>query len=202
MILMRTAQIASRPQLLHVLSEQSISASDDYYSFSEHASGDSSFGSLVTIVRYETPPSQSRSPAPVSDIAQPEALVSLKVHDVPSTETIEAPQVVASEEVGRNEGQPDRSPNGIIEDTTGNDLGAPTPGLDDTPYIRFAIDQLTRDEELTGRRRSGFGNTDASYPVERIVPDEGLGYYRREGKSPPRKQSMDRSEKRRELPGQ
>lgn len=27
-----------------------------------------------------------------------------------------------------------------------------TPGLDDTPYIRFAIDQLTRDEEIRGTR--------------------------------------------------
>ena len=29
----------------------------------------------------------------------------------------------------------------------------PTPGVDDTPYIHFAIDQLTRDEELLGRSR-------------------------------------------------
>lgn len=32
--------------------------------------------------------------------------------------------------------------------------GSPTtPGQDDTPYIRFAIDQLTRDEEVRGSRR-------------------------------------------------
>ena len=29
----------------------------------------------------------------------------------------------------------------------------PTPGVDNTPYIRFAIDQLTRDEEVRGSRR-------------------------------------------------
>ena len=33
------------------------------------------------------------------------------------------------------------------------DAGPPTPGVDDTPYIRFAIDQLTRDEEVRGSRR-------------------------------------------------
>lgn len=51
-----------------------------------------------------------------------------------------------------------------------------TPGFDDTPYIRFAIDQLTRDEELLGPRK-GRAASEASYPVDRIVPDEGLGYY-------------------------
>lgn len=32
-------------------------------------------------------------------------------------------------------------------------LSPPTPGVDDTPYIRFAIEQLTFDEELMGRGR-------------------------------------------------
>ena len=30
---------------------------------------------------------------------------------------------------------------------------APTPGVDDTPYVHFALDQLTRDEEVRGSRR-------------------------------------------------
>lgn len=33
------------------------------------------------------------------------------------------------------------------------DSSPPSPGHDDTPYIRFAIDQLTRDEEVRGSRR-------------------------------------------------
>lgn len=32
-------------------------------------------------------------------------------------------------------------------------LSPPTPGVDDTPYIRFAIEQITFDEELMGRGR-------------------------------------------------
>lgn len=37
-----------------------------------------------------------------------------------------------------------------------SEAGPPTPGVDDTPYIRFAIDQLTRDEEVRGSRRYPF----------------------------------------------
>src|SRR6202165_2542066 len=52
----------------------------------------------------------------------------------------------------------------------------PTP-TDDTPYIRFAIDQLTRDEESRAIQRPGSHGSSDSYPVHRIIPDEGLGYY-------------------------
>lgn len=51
-----------------------------------------------------------------------------------------------------------------------------SPGVDDSPYIRFAIEQLTRDEELLGRGRQG-SVTSTDYPVERTIGDEGLGYY-------------------------
>lgn len=36
---------------------------------------------------------------------------------------------------------------------------APTPGVDDTPYIHFALDQLTRDEEVRGSRHYPIQNT-------------------------------------------
>lgn len=45
------------------------------------------------------------------------------------------------------------------------EISPSTPGVDDTPYIQFAIDQLTRDEELTGRRRDGRPSGDVS-PIE------------------------------------
>jgi hypothetical protein len=55
-----------------------------------------------------------------------------------------------------------------------------TPGQDTTPYIRFAIDQLTRDEEVRGSRIYPEVERpieeEEDYPVERIVPDNGLGY--------------------------
>ena len=52
----------------------------------------------------------------------------------------------------------------------------PTPGVDDSPYIRHAINSLTRDEHGNLLTRPNTGGSDESYPVERIIPDEGLGY--------------------------
>lgn len=60
--------------------------------------------------------------------------------------------------------------------TADSEVSPTTPGLDDGSIIRFAIEQLTRDEETLGRRRQG-APSDESYPVDRIIPDEGLGYY-------------------------
>jgi hypothetical protein len=72
---------------------------------------------------------------------------------------------------------------------------ATTPGADTTPYIRFAIDQLTRDEEVRGSRMYPQGHDDAShvsdeepeeetdYPVERIVSDESMGYMKQDART-------------------
>ena len=66
------------------------------------------------------------------------------------------------------------------------DSQATTPGQDTTPYIRFAIDQLTRDEEVRGSRiypqvrPTVVEDDEDDYPVERIVPDNGLGYMAQE----------------------
>jgi hypothetical protein len=65
-------------------------------------------------------------------------------------------------------------PVALYRDT--HDISPPTPGMDESPYIRFAIEQLTRDEELLGRGRQG-SISSQEYPVDRIIPDEGLGYY-------------------------
>jgi len=61
------------------------------------------------------------------------------------------------------------------DDSRSTNNGTPTPGTDDTPYIRFAIEQLTRDEELLGTGRQG-SVVSADYPVERIVPAEVSGF--------------------------
>lgn len=50
-----------------------------------------------------------------------------------------------------------------------------TPGVDEMPYIRFAIDQLTRDEEVRGPRHYvGGDNENDDYPVDRILPEQTL----------------------------
>ena len=59
----------------------------------------------------------------------------------------------------------------------------PTPGVDDTPYLRFAIDQLTRDEDVRGSRRypgasqyRGLGSgVDGNYPY--LLPGEASALY-------------------------
>lgn len=101
-----------------------------------------------------------------------------------------------------------------------SDSLATTPGMDTTPYIRFAIDQLTRDEEVRGSRMYPLGHEqqeedrqeelepededEDEYPVERIVSDESLGYMAQEARTQerlsrfiPQRQSrhtLDRSE--------
>ena len=50
----------------------------------------------------------------------------------------------------------------------------PTPGVDDTPYIRFAIEQLTRDEEVRGSRQYTTVNRSQNYLSERVVSGERL----------------------------
>ena len=58
----------------------------------------------------------------------------------------------------------------------------PTPTVDDTPFIRFAIEQLTRDEEV--RAAAGRPQTSTSSntsPVERLVYAQGLEYNRGSG---------------------
>jgi hypothetical protein len=61
-------------------------------------------------------------------------------------------------------------------DDAGMDSSPPTPNTDDTPYIRFAIDQLTRDEEVGGPRSQSTAASSESYPVDRIVPTTVLPY--------------------------
>lgn len=163
---------ASRPQLVHTTSKQSVTVSDDYHSLASDAS---SSDDRATVLRYQTPPSQMRSPDASRDTLQSEA-------------TIPLARPVTRGNVGHNakpsavsfeEGETTKSKSVTVEGPTvkrgTNETSPPTPGVDDTPYIRFAIDQLTRDEELLGRGRQGAASED-SYPARTIVPDKGLSH--------------------------
>ncbi|KAG5301313.1 DUF3433 superfamily domain-containing protein [Histoplasma ohiense] len=151
---------SNQPQLIHSSSQQSIAASDDYYSFSDISQA--SNHSRVTVVRYATPPTRRPSPSPkmpsrnVPDDAKGADNSSAVTHDPEQTSK--------------------RNPAAPNESSRMTENGTPSPGVDDMPYIRFAIDQLTRDEELLGEGRHG-SVVSTEYPVERIIPDEGLGYY-------------------------
>lgn len=82
-------------------------------------------------------------------------------------------------------------------DTIIPDLSPPTPNVDDTPYIRFAIEQLTRDEEVKQAERRGSPASSDTYPVERVIPDYGLGYMTPEGE----REALALARKHRSSPG-
>ncbi|KAI9797379.1 MAG: hypothetical protein M1835_001046 [Candelina submexicana] len=161
---------SSKPQLAHSHSKQSEAASDDYYSFSDYVSDESSVDH-VAAGHWGTPPSQTRSPDTSHENLQSEATLPAKPMRQQRLPLGVPPAILKVEEqLVRS------SRSSLSQGPEGNDISPPTPGIDDTPYIRFAIDQLTADEEVLGKGRQSSGDSSASYPVERIVPDEGLGY--------------------------
>ncbi|MCJ1341839.1 hypothetical protein MMC31_000017 [Peltigera leucophlebia] len=189
----------SRPQLIHSASKQSITVSEDYYSLPSDSSSDghavryqtplsqirsanaspdvlprdSGIASIRNIQRSSPPPvanqflPPSPSPSPVPISVAKRSLPAPVTNDTPAVKFRETPKIQTSG-LSR-QGSTSHKPIDSEASTT-------TPGFDDTPYIRFAIDQLTRDEELLGPRKERAAS-EASYPVDRIVPDEGLGYY-------------------------
>ncbi|KAI1936098.1 hypothetical protein LOZ57_006810 [Ophidiomyces ophidiicola] len=95
-------------------------------------------------------------------------------YQTPPSRTASPGLNMRQEDASRQAPQPARS---VSQAGARTETGTPTPGVDDTPYIRFAIDQLTRDEELHGRGRRGTVASTDDYPVERVMPDEALGYH-------------------------
>ncbi|KGO69872.1 Protein of unknown function DUF3433 [Penicillium italicum] len=163
----------SRPQLARTESQRSEAASDDYYSFSDQAP--SSPESLATIMRFRTPDSHAPSPA-MSQISL--AQEDLGSQRPPTSSTVRfagdrPAQISPISDSTRSNGTSCRSPS----DYPGP---APTPGLDDSPYVRFAIDQITEDRARGVQRTDSISTTTTSdYPTDRLVWDEGLGYFTR-----------------------
>ncbi|EED13696.1 conserved hypothetical protein [Talaromyces stipitatus ATCC 10500] len=189
---------SSRPQLSHQNSQQSVAASDDYFSLqSDQSSSSQSTSSKVTVLRYATPQSHmnhssssgQHSSANVAK-SQSQSQTQLgedsmkSVQKLPANTSAQVP--VRSNSVRFENIKVDNiSPRQTQIQDPRKHISATTPGVDDSPYLRFAIDQLTRDEEVAGVGRHGSvvstSTTTADYPVERIVPDENLGYYYRSG---------------------
>jgi hypothetical protein len=155
--------LASQPELVHSPSQQSLSASD-HSTFSDYASEASSVEQRDPRAQYETPPSRAHSPIAIK-LAESEMTLPARptaVHPAPLNFRRSQPPQPQSEILA------------LYRDY--HDITPPTPGVDETPYIRFAIEQLTRDEEVSGRGRQG-SDSSLDYPIEPIIPDEGLGYY-------------------------
>lgn len=165
----------STPQLVHTNSKQSITASDDYYSLTSEGSSNEDRNHVQ---RYQTPPLRMRSADPSRDALQSEATIPtirpVKHKDPGDDEKPEAPTRNEQHRIPRKPVSSSSSEGTIVRRPVSEVISPPTPGVDDTPYIQFAIDQLTRDEEVAGPQHP---DNSVSYPVERVIPDEGLGYY-------------------------
>ncbi|KAL8782293.1 MAG: hypothetical protein Q9213_005528 [Squamulea squamosa] len=170
---------SSRPALVHSASKQSVTASDDYYSLS---SGNSSQDEKSAVCRYQTPPlhiiPEPHRRTPEADSTKPTVRAvtptPLKLPIPPETAKLAGPN--PTPKIKR---KPVSAGSTSSEDGPSNQesISPPTPGLDDTPYIQFAIEQLTRDEEVEEvlkSQRLHSAPSRESYSVERIIPDERL----------------------------
>jgi hypothetical protein len=179
----------SQPQLSHQSSKQSVAvslaASEGYYSASENASNSSDERRPLfqTPTSHRTPAQSHEQLVPHTDIP----ITSLRGVGIPRQHPQpsfgyerRSPAVSTIAEEPRAETRSQRL-SGMDTDSQ-----VTTPGQDTTPYIRFAIDQLTRDEEVRGSRiypevrPTAQEEDEDDYPVERIIPDNGLGYMKQE----------------------
>lgn len=174
----------SRPQIQHSASQQSISASEDYYTVSEISTDSGDDRSQTTIVRHSTPPELYHTPLQSHEqIAHPHHLSTVPElrqsyganQAVPRSVNFDESSVPQRSMASSSRGPPDPR----RKSTMDSESLSTTPGVDDTPYIRFAIDQLTRDEEVRGSRKypaGGRASNTESYSVQPLIPQEPVGY--------------------------
>ena len=177
------SSLENKPRLLHSHSKQSVAASEDYYSVSERASvaGDDT-ALLHDRRRFSTPPSRNRSPehALQSSGALETAAARHSIADerhfrrkaVGSGGPKELAPVAAEQkslawEKGIQSGGEDGKSGGKMDPTS----RTYTPGQDDSQFIHFAIDQLTRDEEIRGSRHYAVNEEEG----ESSTSSEGVG---------------------------
>ncbi|ESZ91732.1 hypothetical protein SBOR_7883 [Sclerotinia borealis F-4128] len=172
----------SRPQLQQVQASDLLSGVDVRYG-ENTPSLTSSSSDAATVTRWATPPSRFRTPErsyenPGDSTEVP--LISASNWEA-SHHRYNSNMVRFDEQQIRNmEAEALERPRRMSDPA--EDESPPTPNNDDTPFIRFAIDQLTRDEEARREARrvqqleEGQQPTNSQsseeYPVERIIPDE------------------------------
>ncbi|KAL5332850.1 hypothetical protein BJX70DRAFT_382715 [Aspergillus crustosus] len=174
---------SSRPQLFRTESQQSAAASSDYFSLSSRttATRSASGASRATVVRYATPNShpvsRNSSPAVSRTLLASPLAVPTAATDMPAEQrdTLVTHIDSTTQSTSNNPGlAPDGTGRGAVRDSYAG--REPTPGMDDSPYIRFAIDQLTRENEDENQRRSGESGR-ALTPTGHPVWDGNLGQF-------------------------
>ncbi|KAL4906770.1 hypothetical protein BDW74DRAFT_166920 [Aspergillus multicolor] len=190
---------SSRPQLFRTESQQSAAASDDYYSLSSRTptSRSASGGSRTTVVRYATPNSYPVSAAPSPAVsrtllAPPTAARRAEHSPIRPPEPRET--FVTQIDSSSQSSESKKAQLGLSMDGAGGEPvrdsyagREPTPGMDDSPYIRFAINQLTREGEEDDPRRSEESGYDST-PADRLVWDGNLGHFVRSVTPAPQQQ--------------
>ncbi|KAF7169683.1 hypothetical protein CNMCM6106_004523 [Aspergillus hiratsukae] len=172
----------------------SFAASDDYYSLSDRTTTSSSrtpsAGSRLTVQRYATPNSH-----PVSHTSSPAvSRTHLGANMAGSRSQHSILEQSRNRNVPPSAPSPARFEQGSLVPVNGmsnesirhvpNDGYAgrsPTPGTDDLPYIRFAINQLTREEEPSSLSRQS-SVASVEYPPQPLVWDAALGKFTRPSK--------------------
>ncbi|KAK4947021.1 hypothetical protein LTR10_014163 [Elasticomyces elasticus] len=139
------------PQYLRSHSLKSSVASNEY--FSDYASEASSQNSDDTKASYETPPSRISTP-PVQQ------------HLIDSEMTLPTRPGATQPAPLNTRHNPSQTMRML---SSFDEMSPPTPGVDDTPYIRFAIEQLTRDEDVLGRGRHSTASP-VDDPLSPILP--------------------------------
>ncbi|PMD39237.1 hypothetical protein L207DRAFT_545111 [Hyaloscypha variabilis F] len=168
-----------RPQIQRILtSERPITPLDVRLEADRSPSFTSTISDDPTVIRWQTPPSRTRSPEEHSSL---ETLRPREFEHLSASNEAAFPRGPLfvrfdEDQIRSDEAELSRKESRMYEVDQDSNSSPPTP-TDDTPYIRFAIDQLTRDEDIRAIQRPSSHATSDSYPVERIIPDEGLGYY-------------------------
>ncbi|KAL2794317.1 hypothetical protein BJX66DRAFT_304082 [Aspergillus keveii] len=190
---------SSRPQLFRTESQQSAAASDDYYSLSSRTSAtrSASGGSRATVVRYATPDShpisRNSSPAVSRTLLAPPSAVP-RNEQIPNIPGEQRDTFVTNID-STTQSDEKRDTHLISFDGAGGEAvrdsyagREPTPGVDDSPYIRFAISQLTREGEDGHPRRSSESGSEST-PTGHLLWDGSLGHFVR-AVTPPTQQQQ------------
>lgn len=145
-------------------SAHSIVALHDYHSdpitdpSTDDYAGDSSSLASNEVLRDGTPPLRLQIPAHSREVIQSEATIPRRT----STQITHA-----GSHPMRMQSQEARVPS-AEELGLSLDGGPPTPNINDALYLRYAIDQLTRDGDIRQAARSTDASSEISYPVERV----------------------------------
>lgn len=168
----------NHPQLRHSTSRHSITASNAELAQSEadYAADNESVTTADTVVHWSTPPS-------IPNRSRPNFHSEATATPINATTDINSNAIVNPMDLRLDEQRISSRGARVSERPTFDELDSapPTPNTDVTPYIRYAIDALTRDEDFKRSQKPRTSSSEDSYPVDRVIPDQGLGYVQSQG---------------------